>query len=195
MSVDPVVSLVARFSVALVLAWAAAHKARDLAAFGESLRGYRLIPKAAVGSFAVVLIMVEAVAAVALLYGPSATFAAFAAVGLFSAYSVAIAINLLRDRRDLDCGCGSGARPQPLSEWLLVRNAALIAFALVAGASVSARTLGWIDALGALAALTTLVLLWLASSELLATVTSRQATGGQRRGGSQTQLAAFGEGR
>ena len=70
---------------------------------------------------------------------------AFASAALLALYAFAIAFNLTRGRLTLDCGCG--ARPQPISEGLVARNAALVALALLAGLPATGRALVWLDAI------------------------------------------------
>lgn len=85
---------------------------------------------------------------------------AVGALGLLGGYSAAVAVNLGRGRRDLDCGCYGPARRRPISALLLVRNAGLAAIAAAVLASPSARPLVWIDAVTLAAALATAALLW-----------------------------------
>ena len=54
----------------------------------------------------------------------------------------------MRGRRRIDCGCG--ARPQPLGEGLLARNAVLLGIALAAALPTSGRALTGIDAVSIL---------------------------------------------
>ena len=73
-------------------------------------------------------------------------------------------INIVRGRSDIDCGCG--AKPQALSNWLLVRNAVLAAAALVVAQPEVARSLGWQDFL-LLALMTPIIALAYAATEQL----------------------------
>jgi hypothetical protein len=78
------------------------------------------------------------------------------AAGLLAVYTGAIAINLARGRRDIDCGCAGPALREPLSGWLLGRNGILLAAALACLVPLRPRPLVWVDALtvtGAVAAL------------------------------------------
>jgi len=162
--VDPVAAWLARLALAGVFAGAALHKWRDLGAFTAAVGAHRLVPAAAVGALARALAACETAVAVSLLVPGSAPRAAWVAAALLALYSGAIAINLLRGRREIDCGCS--ARPQPLSGRLLARNAALGALAIAAALPASARVLVWVDALTAAAGLAALALLWLAAQTL-----------------------------
>ena len=163
--VDPVVGWVARLALAVVFAAAALHKWRDLSAFSAALAGHRLVPAALVPATAHALAAAETAIAGALLVPASAVGAACTAAALLALYSSAIAINLARGRREIDCGCST--RPQPLSRGLLVRNAALAAAALLAALPATSRALVWVDALSAAAGAAALAFAWLAAQSLL----------------------------
>lgn len=162
--VDPVIAGIARLALAAVFASAALHKWRDLSAFASAVAAHRLVPEAATVGLARALAAGEAAVAALLLVPASAPGAAGAAAALLALYSLAVAINLARGRREIDCGCST--RPQPLSAGLLARNAALAAAAIPAALPASTRALVWVDALTAAAGLAALALLWLAAQEL-----------------------------
>jgi hypothetical protein len=143
LKLDPVFALVARLALALLFASAAAHKLRDLDAFRAALAGYRLVPERALGAAAFALVALELVAAAGLV--ASRAFGVLA-LALLAAYTAAIAVNLARGRREIDCGCFGPAARQPLSGALLLRNATLLGAAALACAPVAGRALSWIDA-------------------------------------------------
>jgi hypothetical protein len=163
--VDPIVAWVARLALAGVFAAAALHKWRDLSAFSAALAAHRLVPEAIVPALARAFAAIETAIAAALLVPSSAASAGSAAAALLALYSFAVAINLARGRREIDCGCS--ARPQPLSRGLLVRNAALAAAALLAALPATSRALVWVDALSAAAGAAALAFVWLAAQSLL----------------------------
>jgi hypothetical protein len=162
--VDPVLSSVARLALALVFANAALHKLRDFGGFTTALRAHRLLPAPMVGGSAVALIGLELGLVIMLLLPGHAASAGWGAAALLMLYSGAIGINLARGRRDIDCGCT--LRPQPISIWQLVRNAALIGAAGVVAAPMADRSLVWVDLISLVGALATLALLWLAIDTL-----------------------------
>lgn len=143
--IDPALHAVLRGGLALLFAGAAAHKLRDLHAFRVALGDYQLVPWVLTGLAAPGLAAAEAAAA-ALLLSPAARPWGFAAAAaLLALYGAAIALNLLRGRRDIDCGCFGPALHVGLGGGLLARNAGLL---LVAGAGflpVAARPLGALD--------------------------------------------------
>src|SRR5258705_541781 len=125
---DPVIDVALRGGLALLFVVAAAHKVRALADFHATLANYRLLPPRATWPAAVGVVGGELLAAGALLLVP--TVGALVAVTLLTGYTGAIAVNLARGRRDIDCGCAGPARRQPLRPWLLVRNTVLMVAAL-----------------------------------------------------------------
>jgi hypothetical protein len=92
--------------------------------------------------------------------------AAATAAALLLFYAAAIAVNLLRGRSDIDCGCGS--RPQPLSWWLLLRNMLLASGVLTLTLDATASRFVWSDLLIALPALFALCVLYQGAEQLLA---------------------------
>jgi hypothetical protein len=96
-------------------------------------------------------------------------YGAVAAIALLALYSAAIALNLARGRRDIDCGCLGPGHRQPLSEWLVARNAAAAIAAATLLAPVDGRPWSWLDALSVSACAACLALLWAAANRLLET--------------------------
>jgi Methylamine utilisation protein MauE len=76
-----------------------------------------------------------------------------------------MAINLLRGRNDIDCGCGGAAHP--LSWGLVVRNVVLAAAALAASRPTLERGMNWIDALTLVLGVLAFYALYLMADELL----------------------------
>lgn len=135
--------LSARYFLVVLFAAAAFHKLLDSAAFVRVVADYRVMPAALAGPAAVLLIVAELAIAVALLTdGLHAPGAAAAAV-LLLVYGAAMAINLARGRRSMDCGCAFGRSAGSLSYGLVVRNMALagLAIALVSAGPVSSASI------------------------------------------------------
>src|SRR5216117_2045159 len=147
---DPVIDVTLRTALALLFFVAAGDKLRDLGRFRATLAEYRLLPAGLVPLAAALVVGAEAAAA-----GARATGLVSAAT-LLLVYGAAVAINLARGRRDIDCGCAGPAVRRPISGALVARNAALAALALAGLFPVHPRALLWVDALtvaGATAAL------------------------------------------
>ncbi len=168
---DPAIEGVLRGGLALLFAATAFEKLRDLRAFRVALIGYALLPERFAAAVAVALATCELALGVALL-APAAwqlrAPALLASAALLALYGAAIALNLARGRRDIDCGCAGPAARQPLSEWLLARNAMLVAMALVCVGGAASRSLVWIDALTVGGGIAMLGAIWLAAHRLLA---------------------------
>ena len=163
---DPVIDATVRAALALLLLAAAAHKLRDPARFRATVAEYRLLPRPLVALGAAILVLAELAAAVALAVARAWGLAVSAA--LLALYAAAIAVNLARGRRHLDCGCTGPALRRPISGWLVLRNLALVAIALADLAPVSMRPLVWIDHLTVAAATAAFAACWLATDRLLA---------------------------
>jgi uncharacterized membrane protein YphA (DoxX/SURF4 family) len=117
-------ALAIRVLLALVFLTAALGKIRHRLAFQGVVANYRLMPAIAVPAFALVLPLVEAAVAGALLFAPPYWPEASAAI-LLMLFAAAMAINIWRGRRHIDCGCFQSALKQTLSWTLVARNAGL----------------------------------------------------------------------
>lgn len=164
--VDPAVSLVLRGALVWVFAVAALHKLRDPTGYGAIVRGYRLVPDGGATVWALALGAAEAATVAALLVPGVVGYGAASAALLLAVYSTAIAVNLVRGRRDVDCGCAGPGRRQTLSGWLLVRNGGLLAAAVACAWPVGARPVHWLDAVTAAGGVCVLVLLFTAVAGL-----------------------------
>jgi len=203
-ALDPAVAGALRGGLALLFAAAALHKLRDPAGFRVALAGYAVLPPAALGAGAALVVAAETAAGLALvaplvapLAGPRAAplvaplagaagegwrrAGPLLAAALLLAYGAAIAASLARGRRDLDCGClGPAGRVLPLSGALVARNAALAAGALACALPVAPRAATWLDAASALGAVAMGVLAWIAAHEALANAWRAAARGAAR---------------
>lgn len=127
--IPPVVHAAFALALAALFASSALHKWRIGARFEALLAGYGLIPRALLPAVARVLPVAEALLAMALVVPSWRMPAGAGAAVLLAAYLVAILVNLLRGRRDIDCGCSPS--PRPLSAALALRNLLLVAAALI----------------------------------------------------------------
>ena len=167
METDPAIALMLRGAGAALFASAALHKLRGFADFRVALADYRLVPWWASGLAARSVVAAE-LASAGLLVSPLARpFGFAAAAGLLALYTAAIAVNLLRGRRHIDCGCFGPAHRAPLGGALVARNAALGALAVAGLAPVAARPLVSFDAVTAAAGLLLMALLYASANRLL----------------------------
>lgn len=163
MTIDPVVMIVARMAAILLFASSFVHKLRDLPGFLEDLRDYRLLPEALQRPGGVVLIVSEALVVWLCVRGDKAGL--ILASTLLVMYALAMAINLLRGRDSIDCGCG--AKGQPIG-WPLVLRNVLVAGLLYAGAlSIGQRNFGALDVGLALLVVIASTLLYLTVNQLI----------------------------
>ena len=146
---DPALGLLIVAGCALLFAAAAVHKLRSPAHFTEVFAAYAVI------------------------WAPGRRAGIAAAIGLLLAYALAIAVNLRRGRRTLDCGCGPASHARPIAAWMVWRNLLLALAAAAAILPWSMRGIGptdWLTVGGALAALT---VLYLALDRLLGDIAPR----------------------
>lgn len=166
---DPTISIMLRAALTLLFVWAASHKLRDREAFRTALADYELLPHRWLSSIAALLVGAELSFAVGLCIPGAAAAAACASAGLLALYAGAIGINLIRGRRDIDCGCAGPMRRQPISTALVLRNVALAGAALACSLPASSRTVTWVDGITVVASVITLALLYAAIDGLLLT--------------------------
>jgi hypothetical protein len=174
---DPALQLALRVAAALLFVAAAAHKLRDVDGFRQALAVYAILPAPAVAPAAAALIAVEIAVGIGCALPAAAPGACLAGIGLLALYSGAIALNLARGRRRIDCGCGGPGGRRPLSPGLVARNAALGALLLLAALPAGGRTLVWLDALTIAFVLAVLVLLHAALDVALANAARLRALG------------------
>lgn len=141
--IDPLISLVISTALALLFFMAARHKQSDYRRFQAQLSAYELLPVSLLGPVARALPWLEMALVFGLLVPVSRPLAAMAAACLLVIYALAMAVNLMRGRSEIDCGCGGS--PQALSGWLLLRNGVLATGAILLVLPTSPRTLSLVD--------------------------------------------------
>ncbi len=137
---DPVLVLAARLAMVLLFASWLLHKLRRFGEFRQNVTDYRLLPAHMASAAAVVLISAESITLLALAVPGMTRQGSLMGAALLALYALAMAINLARGRRSIDCGCAGPHLQQPISEWLLLRNALLIGVALIGGQSPAVRS-------------------------------------------------------
>ena len=142
---DPTLGWILRLFLAATFARALSGKLRSPTEFASAIRGYELIPATLVGSFTALLLAIECLLVPTLLIPAFSNLSASAAAGLLCLYTLGIGINLVRGRRDIDCGCAGPRNRQNLHELLIVRNLVYAGFALAAAMPTGTRALGWLD--------------------------------------------------
>ena len=124
---DPVIDYTVRLALALLFLAALVHKLRGARAFQQTVAAYRIVPAVLVPGAAVAVVAVEVLVLVLLGDGDRNRMGLTTAGCLLLAYAAAIAVNLLRGRDRIDCGCVGSAGREGLSWWLVGRNLGLAA--------------------------------------------------------------------
>jgi hypothetical protein len=166
--VDPFVHHLLRLGAVTLFASAAIHKLRHPASFRSALADYQLLPGATVTPASRAIPWLELCAAAALLIPAATPLAAFLGVALLLIYALAIGVNLIRGRREIDCGCGLAGGARPLGVSLLRRDVALVQGLLALLLPVAVRSWSSLDTIALALATGTVVLLYAAIDVALA---------------------------
>lgn len=164
---NPAALLAIRVFLALVFATAALSKLGHAEEFHGVVRNFRILPDRASRVTALALPVVELAVAAGLLIGATAVPAALAAAALLAVFGAAIAVNVLRGRTWIDCGCFRGGLKQQVGWALVARNAVMAGAALaVAGLAPAAPGPMLAEALVGLMAGLTAMMLYLSAGVL-----------------------------
>jgi hypothetical protein len=147
----PALLIAVRLLLAMIFLGAAVGKMRHWSVFEGVVANYRLLPHGFDRVVAYALPPAEAVLALGLIAGLAQPFTGYAAAALLIVFGCAIAINLLRGRSHIDCGCFQGTLKQALRWPLVARNALLAALAALTALPASSEPQGWDVLNGAMA--------------------------------------------
>jgi len=165
---DPALAGVLCVAAGVVFLSGAVAKWRERELFAQAMEGYDLIPSVAVPGVSLLLIASEFAIGVLLLLPLWRPWPQLAGVGLLALVTAAVAINLLRGRTDISCGCGGASGDQTLSWALVARNGVFAGLLLLAAAGTAARPLAWADYLVIAVGGLLLAALYAAASQLIA---------------------------
>lgn len=129
MTYEPVITAYAQVLLLIVFGTAGWSKLRSLEAFEGVVYNFRILPESIAGLFSRLLPVVEIAVAAGLVLPMTRAGAAAAALALLAMFCVAIAVNLARGRREIDCGCFSSTLKQHLGGGLILRNIVLAGLA------------------------------------------------------------------
>ena len=129
---------------------------------------YQLVPRQLSDLVANLLVVAELLAAILVLVPATHTAGLMAMAALLLIYSAGIGINLLRGRRNIDCGCSGPASRHELSGWLVLRNLILFSLVLLAANPITQRPFSWLDALVVLFGVMVATGLYMGVNQLLA---------------------------
>ncbi len=165
---DPVIIWIAALALGAIFAASAIMKFADLNEFRGAVENYRIVPEVSEPLLTFAIPAAELFGAIAMLIPATRAYGAATLLTLIAIFTAAIAINLLRGRLYIDCGCFGPALRQKISWRLAARNGALAILAIVAAMPEFARPLEALDiatiALGAI----TSVFVYAAANVLLA---------------------------
>jgi hypothetical protein len=169
MILDPTMVAIACAAAFTIFLGSAALKFWQPTEFRAVVESYRLVPEAGAVVLGWLVPALELAGAIGLVMAATRVAAVLLLLSLLAVFTGAIALNLARGRRDLDCGCFGPLLRQQLSGWLIARNGVLGLLVLAAFARVDARPLASLDYLTIGAAAPALVILYGAANYLLAT--------------------------
>jgi hypothetical protein len=167
---DPAFGYLIVAGAALLFASASIHKVRGLARFTEIFVAYRVLPNVLGRRVSWLIPCLEVSIAIALLREPSRRMAVIAAIAVLITYASGMGLNLLRGRRDLDCGCGTARDRRPIAGWMVWRNLFLAAALGSAALPWSPRAFNSTDLLTVMGGLIAAVTLYAAVDRLLGDV-------------------------
>lgn len=122
---DPVFDIAIRGALTTLLLVAAWHKLRDPIGFWQAVSGYQLLREKLEQPVARLIPLMEIALAFSLVVFPASPLPIVAAMALWLLYGSAIAVNLLRGRTELYCGCGGIGADQTIHWGLVLRNGVL----------------------------------------------------------------------
>jgi len=167
-TIDPAISWTISLALALVFGASATIKFADFSEFRGALENYRIVPEKTSMLVAAIVPVIELVAAIGLLVPRFHLTAVAMLIFLLAIFTNAIAINMIRGRLYIDCGCFGPMLRQPLSNWLLARNGVLMLLAGFVALPHDQRAVTALDVVTITLGASTLVLLYGAANFLLA---------------------------
>jgi len=167
-TIDPAISWTVSLALALVFGASATIKFVDFSEFRGALENYRIVPEDLSLAAAAIVPISELGGAIGLLVPRFHAAAAMLLIFLLAIFTAAIAINMMRGRLYIDCGCFGPMLRQPLSKWLLVRNGVLMLLGALALMPNDARAITALDVVTITLGASTLVILYGAANYLLA---------------------------
>ena len=167
---DPLALKLVSLGFGLLFLLAAVHKLTEFQKFRATFSAYEVLPRVLIAPVSILVPSIEALLGASWLLGIQTGFVAVASAIVLASYTAAIAVNLLRGRIHIDCGCSMGAsagRDQQLSWGLVARNSILVIAALTATLPATERAIGYVDYVTLVAGLLAIVLLYGAANQLL----------------------------
>ncbi|MEJ8547681.1 MauE/DoxX family redox-associated membrane protein [Brevibacillus borstelensis] len=120
-------TLYLRFLLGTVFFTAGAAKLTKMDSHAAVVKGYRILPSRLIVPFVWFETVAECLVGALLFSGHYLSVSALFAACLLILYSIGIAVNVLRGRTEIDCGCGGIIGNHRLSMGLVIRNLVFIA--------------------------------------------------------------------
>jgi hypothetical protein len=168
--IDPLIARVIGFGFAVLFIGAAWHKLSSRERFAAILRDYQLLPDILIRPLTFLIPAIEMTLVFGWISGLSPWITAMTSAALLATYALAMAINVVRGRIYIDCGCGFGAatgEEQALSSSLVARNILLIGVALLSLVPTTERDVGIIDLIIVSASVLIAILMYASSEQLI----------------------------
>ena len=163
---DPIVTRVFAATLSVIFLVGGWQKLREPEVFAAAIENYQVLPESLAAPVARLLPAWELLAGAALLFPQTCEWGSLAAAILLLIVTAAVAINLWRGQRAIDCGCG-GMSSQPISWALVARNALLIALTVPAARQSAGRALFVGDYVTLVGGVLALVGLYVAVNQLM----------------------------
>ena len=115
-----------RYGLAALFLFSSINKIRDQRGFYNIVRSYRLLPAFAIKPFSFLLPWVELLLSILLVVGWNTKPVGWITGALYGAFTVALSVNLIRGRKDLDCGCFGAKEKHKITIGLVFRDVGLM---------------------------------------------------------------------
>lgn len=119
-----------RLLLALIFIVAGIGKSRKLDLFSRQVAAYKVLPSFLVRPVAYFLPWLELILGFLLLFGWHTKIAAALTGFMYAVFTAALSVNLVRGRKDLDCGCFGSQQKHKITRWLVVRDICLMLAAI-----------------------------------------------------------------
>jgi hypothetical protein len=171
MQLDITLADTLRTAMALLFGTGATHKLWSITEFqrtvGQYMRGLGAPLPGIERPLSLAVVLLELIVVATCLLPGKGLLAAVLASGTLLLYALAMAMNLLRGNRLLDCGCNWGKQPQPVVPALVIRNGVLALMAIAVALPVTHRELSMMDIASIIFATIAAVLLYAAANHVL----------------------------
>ncbi len=117
---------VVRYGLAALFLFSSIHKIRDQRSFYNTVLSYRLLPTYAIRPFSLLLPWVELALSILLIVGWNTKLVGWITGTLYGLFFMALSVNLIRRRKELDCGCFGAKKKHKITIGLVFRDVGLM---------------------------------------------------------------------